>query len=59
MKPNDPTGKAAAEARAADPRQLVSDLPAALAEGARRTGPPAGRLPLTRTPSPGNKKEES
>jgi hypothetical protein len=46
MKPNDPTGKAAAEARAAGPRQRVRDLP-------------AGRLPLTRTPSPGNKKEES
>jgi hypothetical protein len=59
MKPNDPTGKAAVEARAADPRQLVSDLPAALAEGARRTGQPAGRLPLTRTPLPRQQNEES
>jgi hypothetical protein len=59
MKPNDPAGKAAAEARAADPRQLVSDPPAALAEGARRTGPPVGRLPLTRTPLPRQQNEES
>ena len=41
MKPNDLAGKAAAEARAADARQRLRHLPAAMAEGARRAGPPA------------------
>jgi hypothetical protein len=56
MKRNDPTGQSAAEAPDVGPGQRVSDLPAAMAEGARRTGPPAGRLPLTRTPLPGQTK---
>ena len=59
MKPNDRTGKAAAEARAAESGQRFLDLTAAMAEGDRRPGPPAGRLPLTRTPLPGQQREES
>jgi hypothetical protein len=59
MKPNYPAGEAAAEARAVDPRQRVRHLLAAMAEGARRAGPPGRRLPLTRTPLPRQHKEES
>jgi hypothetical protein len=52
MKPNDPAGQAAAEARAADARQRLRDLPALMAKGARRAGPPAGRLPTDSHPPP-------
>jgi hypothetical protein len=59
MKPNYPAGEAAAEARAPAPGQRARDLPAAMAEGARRAGPSVGRLPLTHTPLPRQQREES
>jgi hypothetical protein len=46
MKLNDPAGKAAAEARAADARQRLRHLRAAMAEGARQRGS-ASRPPTT------------